>query len=184
MKRPETQNRKLGKQGFTIIEVLIVLAIAGLIMLIVFLAVPALQRNSRNTQYRTEATRLLSVTAEWINNNNGGLPAASGCTTSANPPVTGNCAFATTPNNAQLIWQLGNLRNITAFNIGTPATAVVAPGVVPTLTTATLTSGVTCGAATATGFTLLSAPPPPRVLTLVYAIENQAGIVLPQCIAS
>jgi prepilin-type N-terminal cleavage/methylation domain-containing protein len=34
--------------GFTIIEVMIVLAIAGLIMLVVFLAVPSLQRNSRN----------------------------------------------------------------------------------------------------------------------------------------
>ncbi|MDQ3065292.1 MAG: prepilin-type N-terminal cleavage/methylation domain-containing protein, partial [bacterium] len=36
---------KNNNKGFTIIEVLIVLAIAGLIMLIVFLAVPALQRN-------------------------------------------------------------------------------------------------------------------------------------------
>jgi prepilin-type N-terminal cleavage/methylation domain-containing protein len=32
------------KEGFTIIEVLIVLAIAGLIMLVVLLAVPGLQR--------------------------------------------------------------------------------------------------------------------------------------------
>jgi prepilin-type N-terminal cleavage/methylation domain-containing protein len=36
---------KNNKKGFTIIEVLIVLAIAGVIMVIVFLAVPALQRN-------------------------------------------------------------------------------------------------------------------------------------------
>ena len=43
------QNLKKRNQGFTIIEVMIVLAIAGLIMLIVFLAVPALQRNQRNT---------------------------------------------------------------------------------------------------------------------------------------
>ena len=43
-------------EGFTIIEVLIVLAIAGLIMLIVFLAVPALQRNSRNTQRTNDAS--------------------------------------------------------------------------------------------------------------------------------
>jgi prepilin-type N-terminal cleavage/methylation domain-containing protein len=38
--------------GFTIIEVLIVLAIAALILLIVFLAVPALQRNARNNSYQ------------------------------------------------------------------------------------------------------------------------------------
>jgi prepilin-type N-terminal cleavage/methylation domain-containing protein len=39
-------SKKLSKKekGFTIIEVMIVLAIAGLIMLVVFLAVPALQR--------------------------------------------------------------------------------------------------------------------------------------------
>jgi prepilin-type N-terminal cleavage/methylation domain-containing protein len=43
-------NLKKRNEGFTIIEVMIVLAIAGLIMLVVFLAVPALQRNSRNTQ--------------------------------------------------------------------------------------------------------------------------------------
>ena len=33
------------KKGFTIVETLIVLAIIGAIMLVVFLAVPALQRN-------------------------------------------------------------------------------------------------------------------------------------------
>ncbi len=40
-------------EGFTIIEVMIVLAIAALILIIVLLAVPALQRNSKNTTLRT-----------------------------------------------------------------------------------------------------------------------------------
>ena len=44
--------------GFTIIEVMIVLAIAGIIMAIVFLAIPAIQRSNRNTQRRSDATRL------------------------------------------------------------------------------------------------------------------------------
>lgn len=61
-------------QGFTIIEVLIVLAIAGLIMLIVFLAVPALQRNSRNTQRRDEVGTLAGSISEYVSNNNGKLP--------------------------------------------------------------------------------------------------------------
>ena len=52
-------NIKNRKDGFTIIEVLIVLAIAGLIMLIVFLAVPALQRNSRNTQRKNDVANIL-----------------------------------------------------------------------------------------------------------------------------
>lgn len=62
------------ERGFTIIEVLIVLAIAGLIMLIVFLAVPALQRNSRNTQRKEDAAKLLAAVTEWSNNNNGTMP--------------------------------------------------------------------------------------------------------------
>lgn len=58
-------------KGFTIIEVLIVLAIAGLIMLIVFLAVPALQRNSRNTQRNNDAALIGGAINECLNNKNG-----------------------------------------------------------------------------------------------------------------
>jgi prepilin-type N-terminal cleavage/methylation domain-containing protein len=65
------------ESGFTIIEVLIVLAIAGLIMLVVFLAVPALQRNSRNTQRKNDVSSLLGALTEYINNNNGKLPTTS-----------------------------------------------------------------------------------------------------------
>lgn len=72
--------KKLTKQqkGFTIIEVLIVLAIAGLILLIVFLAVPALQRNSRNTQRKNDVAGIASAVNERIGNNNGQLPAGPG----------------------------------------------------------------------------------------------------------
>jgi prepilin-type N-terminal cleavage/methylation domain-containing protein len=59
------------QKGFTIIEVLIVLAIAGLIMVIVFLAVPALQRNSRNTQRTSDAARTAAAVNECLANNNG-----------------------------------------------------------------------------------------------------------------
>lgn len=62
--------------GFTIIEVMIVLAIAGLIMLIIFLAVPALQRNSRNTAIKNDVAGLLGAVNEYTNNNNGRPPAA------------------------------------------------------------------------------------------------------------
>lgn len=67
-------NLRNKKEGFTIIEVLIVLAIAGLILLIVFLAVPALQRNSRNTQRRDEVSTILAAVNEYASNNNGKLP--------------------------------------------------------------------------------------------------------------
>jgi prepilin-type N-terminal cleavage/methylation domain-containing protein len=66
--------RKADAKGFTIIEVLIVLAIVGLIMLIVFLAVPALQRNNRNTQRRNDVSHLGGLINEYITNNQGSLP--------------------------------------------------------------------------------------------------------------
>ena len=65
--------QKKKQEGFTIIEVLIVLAIAGLIILIVFLAVPALQRNSRNTQRSNDVSRALGAAQEVLNNNNGAM---------------------------------------------------------------------------------------------------------------
>jgi prepilin-type N-terminal cleavage/methylation domain-containing protein len=64
-------------QGFTIIEVLIVLAIAGLILLIVFIAVPALQRNARNTSRRNDISAILGAASEYANNNNGTLPTST-----------------------------------------------------------------------------------------------------------
>lgn len=66
-----TQKLKENQKGFTIIEVLIVLAIAGLIMVIVFLAVPALQRNSRNTQRTNDASLVSSAVSECMANTNG-----------------------------------------------------------------------------------------------------------------
>ena len=65
------RNIKKRSEGFTIIEVLIVLAIAGLIMLIVFLAVPALQRNQRNNARNAEAARIAAAVNECLSNRNG-----------------------------------------------------------------------------------------------------------------
>lgn len=56
--------------GFTIIEIMIVLAVASLIMLIVFLAVPALQRNARNTNRTSDATKVASAVNECLSNRN------------------------------------------------------------------------------------------------------------------
>lgn len=75
------------KKGFTIIEVMIVMAIAGAIMLIVFLAVPALRRNSRNTQRRSDATNYMAAVNEFITNNNGTLPSSAANVTSVNSLV-------------------------------------------------------------------------------------------------
>jgi prepilin-type N-terminal cleavage/methylation domain-containing protein len=57
------------QKGFTIIEVLIVLAIAALILLIVFLALPALQRNAHNTSRKEDASLLYDAINECLENN-------------------------------------------------------------------------------------------------------------------
>src|SRR5438270_11644926 len=65
---------KKSNEGFTIIEVMIVLDIAGLILLIVFLAVPALQRSSRNTQRKNDAAGIAGAISNYVSNNSGTLP--------------------------------------------------------------------------------------------------------------
>lgn len=62
------------KKGFTIIEVVLVLAIAGLIFLMVFIALPALQRSQRNTRRRQDMARILSAFNDYQSNNNGSMP--------------------------------------------------------------------------------------------------------------
>jgi len=60
---------KNNKKGFTIIEVVLVLAIAGLIFLMVFIALPALQRSQRNTRRRQDMARILTAVTDYQANN-------------------------------------------------------------------------------------------------------------------
>jgi prepilin-type N-terminal cleavage/methylation domain-containing protein len=60
-------HKRKASAGFTIIEVLIVLAIAGLIMMVLFLAVPALQRNARNAQRKRDVGMIASAYQEYAN---------------------------------------------------------------------------------------------------------------------
>ncbi len=62
------------KKGFTIIEVVLVLAIAGLIFLMVFIALPALQRSQRNTQREDDISRFLTAISDYQTNNSGKTP--------------------------------------------------------------------------------------------------------------
>lgn len=65
------------EEGFTIIEVLIVLAIAGLIMVIVFIAVPQLQRNQRNEARNNDARLLANAVGDCMSNRNGVVASCS-----------------------------------------------------------------------------------------------------------
>jgi prepilin-type N-terminal cleavage/methylation domain-containing protein len=67
--------QKNKEKGFTIIEVVLVLAIAGLIFLMVFIALPALQRNQRDTQRKNDMSRVQTAVQNFQSNNRNGLPA-------------------------------------------------------------------------------------------------------------
>jgi prepilin-type N-terminal cleavage/methylation domain-containing protein len=66
--------QKNKEKGFTIIEVVLVLAIAGLIFLMVFIALPALQRGQRDTQRRDDIGRFISQLNSYATNNRGSIP--------------------------------------------------------------------------------------------------------------
>ncbi|MCX6725144.1 MAG: prepilin-type N-terminal cleavage/methylation domain-containing protein [Candidatus Saccharibacteria bacterium] len=86
------KNLKKRSEGFTIIEVMIVLAIGGLIMLIVFLAVPSLQRSQRNTNRNNDATRWAAAVTECLANHNNvvGSCASTGSTVQGAAQLTTN----------------------------------------------------------------------------------------------
>jgi prepilin-type N-terminal cleavage/methylation domain-containing protein len=142
-------NVKKRTEGFTIIEVLIVLAIAGLIMLIVFLAVPALQRNSRNTQRKSDVSSLLGSAQEVLNNNNGKV---SSLTEAALVAVAPEAAY---------------------YDYTVAANLVVASGAQAAVTNAdfvVLATGAKCGTAGAAvaGTT--------RQMAVIYAVEAGSGV--------
>lgn len=55
-------------KGFTILEIMIVIAIAGLILIIVFLAVPALKVSQRNSERLHDATIIDAAIQECLGN--------------------------------------------------------------------------------------------------------------------
>lgn len=68
---------KKDEQGFTIIEVMIVLAIAALILVVVLVAIPQLQRNQRNQARQSMTARIVTEINNYAGNNNGQYPDAN-----------------------------------------------------------------------------------------------------------
>ena len=166
------------KNGFTIIEVLIVLAIAGLIMLIVFLAVPALQRNSRNTSYKHEARRILASVTEFGTVNSNALPSTSLDSCTGTGTSSPGCNTTSSPNDAMKIYQLAAPRNITALTIEA-ATGTTASSI----TSAVLRIGAICGTQGAGGAYSTTAGPA-RAIALIFSVEDSGGNPVAQCLAS
>lgn len=70
-------NTQPKQNGFTIIEVVLVLAIAALIFLMIFVALPALQRGQRDTARKNDANTVVSALNSWTSNHRGSLPATT-----------------------------------------------------------------------------------------------------------
>ena len=158
------RENKKDQSGFTIIEVMIVLAIAGLIILIVLLAVPALQRNGRNTAIKNDASAIAAAVSEYKSNNDGKLPTAASVT---NGVVT---VGASGTNTATGKVQVGTTVNFVTAAAGftTPAAA---DGVI------TVISGAKCGPST-TDAAVVSA----RSVTVIYSIETGSSSFGRACI--
>lgn len=80
----------LNSRGFTIIEVALVLAIAGLIFLMVFIALPGLRASQRDTERRENIISFVNEVKAYQRNNRGALP--GGTDTAGKVEVTWNSA--------------------------------------------------------------------------------------------
>lgn len=86
-------NSKQTNKGFTIIEVVLVLAIAGLIFLMVFVALPALQAGQRDTARKNDASTILSAVNTYAAGNRGAFPTSAQLT--GTTAATGHTGFYT-----------------------------------------------------------------------------------------
>ena len=66
------------EQGFTLIEIVIVLAIAAAIILMVFLAVTGVRKSQRDTQRRSDAGRMAATLEQYASNYGGAYPMDAG----------------------------------------------------------------------------------------------------------
>ena len=144
------KNRK--NEGFTIIEVLIVLAIAGLILLIVLLAVPALQRNSRNTSIKNEASGLTGAISSFEANSDGAK-------------ITSISATGLISGAANGVTEQAKLQGTT-----TVATIASAPNAVVTHGTLQVILGHSCGSTVTT-----TGPASSRANAIYYSVETTSA---------
>ena len=123
--------KKLDNKGFTIVEVLIVLAIAGAVLAGILIAVPALQRNSRNTQAKQAANTLVAAIADNEAANNGSAPTATSTGNTLSMKGTGWPIVSTTA-------------SVAGVQVVTQATAPTAKvGTVYVIPSATCSNGTT-----------------------------------------
>jgi prepilin-type N-terminal cleavage/methylation domain-containing protein len=152
-------------EGFTIIEVMIVLAIAALIILIVLLAVPALQRSSRNTAIKNDASAIAAAIGEFGSNNDGGQPTAAA---SAYNPA-GSAQGTLSLNNATGTATTGKLQASDTVALQQASVASVTPAAGQL----TIDFGAKCPTVV-TGATVTPVAST-RSTAIIYAVEQNGG---------
>jgi prepilin-type N-terminal cleavage/methylation domain-containing protein len=199
----QKQTIKSKQEGFTIIEVLIVLAIAALILLVVFLAVPGLQRSQANNSAKNDATKISAAITSYLSNNSSSTAVsdlgktAATVTTVCNDmgstsvtkllcgtPVAGNGGVAiAAPANA--VTEAGNGGNWVSYDLAsTYATNKLKFGALSTTTWATvIVTDAQCGSTTygggntiygaGTGDALIYAS---NKIALVYTTQTANGM--------
>ena len=131
------QQTNTSKKGFTIIEVVLVLAIAGLIFLMVFIALPALQRSQRDSQREQDLSRFMAQVNSYQSNNRGAVPAVGSVSSFVNNYLKADGDDFMDPNGDDYTFTTGvgaapadppQIRYATAARCGTDGAIVSAPG--------------------------------------------------------
>jgi len=172
------------RSGFTIIEIMIVLAIAGLIMLIVFLAVPALQRSAANTSRKDDAGRLSSAVNDFVSNNNGNLPNSSGSSWSG---AGGDCAWIINDAGSLSQYSSGNIAcgsNSSTFGANSKFDWASGGGTLNTVTQDALVLDVSATCPTSANSAPTTTGGSTRQAALLYSIEPSSGNWTWDCIQS
>ncbi len=120
--------KNIKRDGFTIVETMIVLAIAGLILLIVLLAVPALQRSSVNTNIKSDASAIAAAITDYESNNGGSVPSTNSYYTQSGAELKISTGSGDVASTAKIQSADSIYTSATKFTPSTPSPGTVVSG--------------------------------------------------------
>jgi type II secretory pathway pseudopilin PulG len=158
--------RKIRQEsGFTIIEVALVLAIAALIFLVVFLAVPALQRNQRDDGRKRDISIVIEALTNYCSNTNS-FPATQNAYVNTPQASTTFGKYLTKLSNSTLLVVMKTGTYAVPADVTSPITATKFEQIV-------IYTGYVCGAAPADAPTKTGASA--RNAVAITTLESSGG---------
>jgi prepilin-type N-terminal cleavage/methylation domain-containing protein len=127
------------EKGFTLIEIVLVLAIAGLLLVIVFLAVSGAQKARRDSQRKNDGAGFAAALEAYAGNNQGSYPAIG-----VNPPL--NATY----------WSRKDPTTGNAYIFTNAVNVAPAAGTIGYATNATCNGGVGTGAGSARNYAVVT----------------------------